>query len=86
MRYLTSKKFERQFSKLSKGVKERAIMRIELFLKDPFVSLLNNNQLKGEWANCRSINVTPDIRLVYEMVEENVAYFVAIGSHAELYR
>jgi addiction module RelE/StbE family toxin len=86
MRYLTSKKFEKQFSKLPKVVKSRAVMRIELFLKDPFVSLLNNHQLKSEWANCRSINVTPDIRLVYEMVEEDVAYFIAIGSHAELCR
>ncbi len=86
MRQLASKRFNKQFSKLPKGVKAKVIERMTLFLSDPFALILNNHQLNGEWANCRSINITADLRAVYEMVEEDVAYFVAIGSHAELYR
>ncbi len=86
MRYLSSKKFDKQFSKLPKGLKLKVVERVTIFTKDPFASILNNHQLNGVWANCRSINITADIRAVYEMVEEDLAYFVAIGSHAELYR
>lgn len=86
MRQLSSKKFDKQFSKLPKGLKLKAVERIAMFMNDPFTPILNNHQLNGEWVNCRSINITADIRVVYEMVEEDVVYFVAIGSHAELYR
>lgn len=86
MRQLLSKRFKKQFSKLPKGLKSKVVERIALFVDDPFAPILNNHQLNGIWANCRSINITADIRAVYEMVEEDVAYFVAIGSHAELYR
>ena len=86
MRYLSSKKFEKQFSKLSKGLRQKAVERIAIFMDDPFAPVLNNHQLNGEWVNCQSINITADVRVVYEMVDEDVAYFLAIGSHAELYR
>lgn len=86
MVYFTSRKFEKQFSKLSKSVKTKAILRLELFSKDPFDSILNNHLLKGEWFGYRSININANLRAVYNMLEDkNTAYFVAIGTHSELY-
>ncbi len=86
MRYSTSKKFDKQFSKLPESVKEKAITRLRIFIADPFETNLNNHPLSGTFSDCRSINITADIRAVYKTVEEDLVYFVAIGSHSELYR
>ncbi len=86
MRYSTSKNFDRQFSKLSKNIKEKAITRIKLFIQDPFDPILNNHPLNGKFNNYRSINITADIRAVYKNIEKELVYFVAIGSHSELYK
>ena len=86
MRYSTSKKFDKQFSKLSKSVKEKAIARLQIFIQDPFETVLNNHPLNGKFSACRSINITADIRAVYKTIEKDLVYFVAIGSHSELYK
>lgn len=47
--------------------------------------LLNTHPLHGEWLGCKSINVTGNIRAVFEEIGENKVEFIAIGSHPELY-
>jgi mRNA interferase YafQ len=84
MVYFTSRKFEKQFSKLPKSLKTKVILRLELFTKDPFDSLLNNHPLRGEWRDYRSININADFRAIYKMTD-GVAYFMGIGTHSELY-
>lgn len=62
---------------------------IDLFSEDPANSALNNHQLHREWEGFNSINVTADLRAIYqEDIEgdEPVAYFVAFGTHEELYK
>jgi len=44
--------------------------------------------LHEEWEGFRSIDITNDYRAVYEEVQEGEeinAYFVALGTHDELY-
>lgn len=55
------------------------------FLKDSHHPLLDNHSLNGEWLGHKSINVTGDIRAVFEEISEGCIEFVAIGSHSELY-
>ena len=86
MRYSTSKKFDKQFSKLSKNIKEKAIARLELFIQDPFEAVLNNHPLNGRFSGYRSINITADIRAVYKTAGKDLVYFIAIGSHSELFK
>ncbi|MBP6975061.1 MAG: type II toxin-antitoxin system mRNA interferase toxin, RelE/StbE family [Candidatus Pacebacteria bacterium] len=85
MRYSISKTFEKQFSKLPRKIKSKTIARLELFIVEPFHTSLNNHQLKGEWSDYRSINISGDIRAVYKDTDGSVAHFIAIGSHSELY-
>ena len=85
MLYGTSKKFDKQFSKLSKSIKQKAIERLGVFLNDPFHPLLNNHALHGEFAEYRSINITSAIRAIYKDNTKGFCYFIAIGSHSELY-
>ena len=61
---------------------------IDLFSEDPTNSTLDNHKLHREWAEFNSINVTADLRAIYQEDtegDEPVAYFVAFGTHEELY-
>ncbi len=62
---------------------------IELFSNDPLNLELDNHELEREWEGFRSIDVTADLRAIYQEDKEGettTAYFVAFGTHKELYR
>lgn len=71
--------FDRKFTKQ----REKAPEKIRLAF-DEFNSLLDNHALKGEWAGYRSINVTGNWRAIFSKVE-NTVWFVALGTHPQLY-
>ena len=85
MRYIVSKQFEKDFAKLDKATKKKAIATLEKFVKDPQNPTLRNHGLSGKWKGHFSINVTGDTRAIYFVIEDGVVRFVAIGSHSELY-
>ncbi|KKU19627.1 MAG: hypothetical protein UX77_C0003G0023 [Parcubacteria group bacterium GW2011_GWA1_47_11] len=85
MQHFLSKQFEKSFSKLSRGVKSKAIGQLTIFVVDHMDVRLNNHSLAGKWSNYRSINITGNIRAIYIEVNENTARFVDIGSHPKLY-
>ena len=80
-----SRVFKKMFRKQSASIQEKFHERIILFLKNKHNPLLSNHALNGEWAGCRSINVTGDIRAVYEEIDKKHVEFVDIGNHSELY-
>jgi addiction module RelE/StbE family toxin len=85
MQYALSRGFEKQFAKLPKKTKEKAIVALKLFIENPEHSSLRNHSLRGEWLGFRGINITGDIRALYVLHDTGMAQFVAIGSHAQLY-
>jgi len=84
MQYITSKQFDKNFSKLSKKTKEKAVKQFEFFLIDPMNQILNNHRLHGKWSKYRSINITGNIRAIY-IQDSEIARFIDIGSHSALY-
>lgn len=78
----------KRLQKMSRSVQNQTLERIELFQSDPFHSLLNNHALQGEYLGYRSINITGDIRAIFQELS-NGAYefveFVDIGSHSRMY-
>ena len=85
MKIRLHRNFEKQYEKLRRQEKEKFKKRRNLFLKDPFDPILNNHPLHGKYEGYRSINITGDLRVVYEFVDRDMAYFVAIDSHSNLY-
>lgn len=84
-----SKKFIKQLKKAPLEIKIAFRKRFELFSKDPFNPLLNNHQLSGKLNSNRSINVTGDWRAIYEELNkgnEQIVYFIALGTHSQLYK
>ena len=83
---LFSKKFKKQFRKLPKRTQLRVGERIKLFTTDSQNPLLNNHKLQGKQSNYSSINISGDIRALYENLDKKKVLFVTIGTHSELYQ
>jgi len=83
---LTHRKFDKRFVKLSVALKEKFKERRNLFLLDPFNSVLNNHALHGDRAGQWSINITGDWRAIYEFKDTETIIFVDIDTHSNLYR
>lgn len=78
-------KVKRQDVRIRKSFKKA----LGIFFKDPNNLELDNHELKREWKGFRSIDVTADLRAIYYEDKEgdkSVAYFVALGTHKELYK
>lgn len=80
-----SRTFKKMFKKLPKELQDKLEERLFVFTKDAHHPLLYNHSLNGEWVGCRSINVTGDLRAVFEEISDGHFEFVAIGNHSELY-
>ncbi len=79
------KNFVKQYRALPQRTRIKCDARLVAFRKDPFASSLRNHALHGVYKGYRSIDVTGDVRAVYEPVSEDLAYFIFIGTHSELY-
>lgn len=86
MQYILSKRFEKDFVKLPKATKKKAVATFEKFVKNPQNPTLRNHSLSGKWKGHFSINVTGDTRAIYFVIEDDLVRFVTIGSHSELYK
>ena len=80
------KDFKKDLYKLPQKQREQFYERLLIFSKNPLEPILNNHQLHGKHKNARSINVTGDIRAIYEQVSENRVLFLKIDNHNNLYQ
>ncbi len=60
--------------------------QIELFETNPHHPSLRIHKLSGSLENMWSMSVGLSVRMVYIVLEDDIAYFVDIGSHDEVYR
>ncbi|HEX9503811.1 MAG TPA: type II toxin-antitoxin system mRNA interferase toxin, RelE/StbE family [Patescibacteria group bacterium] len=82
-------RFHKQFAKqLGKYPKIQAAFgkRLDIFFADPFDVILSNHALTGTWQGYRSINISGDLWAIYELIDDNTAFFVAFGTHSQLYK
>ena len=80
--------FLKKLKKLNVRIRKSFKERILVFSRNSEDLQLDNHPLKREWRGYRSIDITSDYRAIYKeinMEEEKVAYFVALGTHDELY-
>ncbi len=77
--------FEKKFKKLPQKLKDAFRARLKLFIQDKFNPLLNNHLLHGEYRNCRSINITGDLRAIFNEDRARNILFKAIGTHSQFY-
>ena len=80
-----SKTFRKQYAKLSPKLRNQFKTRQRLWLDDPYNTQLHLHMLTAEYAGLYSINITGDIRALYEKVDETYVFFGFIGTHNQLY-
>jgi addiction module RelE/StbE family toxin len=78
------KRFQKNFKKLPPKLKEKFYKMLEVFLKNKFDAALGNHSVDKAFPGCRSINITGDYRAVF-WENDQVATFITIGTHSELY-
>ncbi|MBU0683770.1 MAG: type II toxin-antitoxin system mRNA interferase toxin, RelE/StbE family [Candidatus Omnitrophica bacterium] len=85
MDIVSSRNFKKQYKKLPAKIKKDFEERLRLFEINSFNPILNNHKLQGKLKNARSINITGDIRVIYEQVDNKTVVFLMIAKHSELY-
>lgn len=80
-----SKKFDKQYKRLSRKIREQFADRLKLYLEDQSHPLLHAHNLAGPYRGSQSFNVNADVRAVFMIKDGDTIYFSAIGSHSELY-
>ncbi|OGI59665.1 hypothetical protein A3C60_01820 [Candidatus Nomurabacteria bacterium RIFCSPHIGHO2_02_FULL_37_45] len=80
-----SNSFRKDYKKLDSKIRGKFQIKLRIFQNDPFNYVLNNHSIHHPYDGCRSINITGDIRALYEL-KNNMAHFFHIGSHSELYK
>jgi len=81
-----SKMFIKEFKKCPVNIKTNFKKRLEIFVNNQYHTILNNHPLIGKLKNYWSINITGSYRAIFEEINEGqIVYFVAIGTHSQLY-
>lgn len=80
-----SRKFVKQLAKQPESVEKAFYLRLQLFKENPYDPLLRNHALKGKLKGYYSINITGDIRAIYEIIGNEIYLYEMIGSHSQLY-
>lgn len=79
------KDFKKDFKKLDPKIQNKFWERLELWQEQPTNPLLNNHSLSGNLKGKYSINITGDIRAIYEEKTDTIVIYLMIGSHSQLY-
>ena len=80
------KKFEKRFKKLSPSLKNKTVLAVEKFTKNPFDKTLGNHPLAGKLQGKRAFSVTGIIRVVFEEYDDYVlVVMLDIGNHSRVY-
>lgn len=86
MRIEFSKRFVKQYTKLSPKIQQQFDARLNLFRKDPYNKQLRNHALTGTYMGLRSINISGDLRALYKELESGeIVIYEFIGTHSQLY-
>ena len=85
MRVLSHRDFDRQVKKLKPNEQAKLKQRLMLFAADPENPVLSNHALKGKYRGYRSIDITGDLRAIYQLIKKDTAFFVIIDTHSNLY-
>ena len=81
MRIFYTKKFEREYKKVSRELKLKAETREIIFKKNPHNKVLKTHKLSGELNNLWSFSVDYKNRIIFEFVDNDTVFFHSIGDH-----
>jgi len=81
-----SKQFVKQLAKQPQKIQSSFYIRVDIFIENPFDPVLRNHALQGKLKGFYSINITGDIRVLYEVIGDEIYLYQMIGTHSQLYK
>jgi mRNA-degrading endonuclease YafQ of YafQ-DinJ toxin-antitoxin module len=78
--------YKKMFQSLSKDEKVLTKEVLELFIENPNHPSLRNHPLDPPLERYRTISVDDDLRILFRMIDPDIAIFLKIGTHEEVYR
>jgi addiction module RelE/StbE family toxin len=85
MRVRFSQRFVKQLAKLTRSQQRAAYTRIDLLLINPDDPILRRHRLAGPLRHLYSIDISGDIRALYQVIDGEAVIFQLIGTHSSLY-
>jgi len=82
MKIVYSPRFVKLYNKLNNSIKLKAEKKEEIFRKNPFDSRLETHKLSGWLDGLWSFSVDYDCRIIFELKNEKMVIFHAIGGHS----
>jgi len=86
MKLIFSKRFKKEYKKLSARDQKRVGVRLSIFTADLSNPQLNNHKLHGRDKAYWSINISGDLRAVFEEIDPQTYFFIKLGTHSQLYK
>ncbi len=84
MQIFFHKDFKKDYARHAK-IQGSAAKRLAIFAENEFDPILRNHPLQGRYLGYRSIDITGSCRAIYRLTAPDTAFFIALGTHAELY-
>ena len=81
MKILYSRKFAKEYKKLSNHVKDLAEEKEKIFRKDPFDSKLRTHKLSGKLKNFWAFSIDRKNRIIFDFDDEKNVRFYSVGGH-----
>ena len=88
MRIELSSSFKKSIKKIASRKPELAIITLEkilLFSVEPYSPSLKFHKLKGKLVGLWSFSVENDLRILVDLIKDDIALLVIIGTHDEVY-
>ena len=84
MRVAYHRNFKKALRRQPRKIRQKFLEKLEVFVEDQFHYSLNNHALSGRFLGTRSFDVTGDVRVHYEEVDDGIV-LMNIGTHSQLY-
>lgn len=78
------KSFKKDYNRLNKRQKEAWTHALRVFFEDSRCKKLRRHKLSGKYKGLESIDITPDLRLLF-LEDENFFVFYYLKNHSQLY-
>ncbi|MBM2814066.1 MAG: RelE/StbE family addiction module toxin [Ignavibacteria bacterium] len=80
--------FVKKFKKLKKSnpdLTDKFIEKVNLFSDNPYNAGLKTHKLSGKLSDYWAFSIDFNYRVVFRFGEDDIVYFMAIGTHDEVY-
>jgi mRNA-degrading endonuclease YafQ of YafQ-DinJ toxin-antitoxin module len=82
MNIVYTKKFEKMFKRLPISIKNQAVQKEAVFMRYPFSQTLKVHKLKGKFEGYYAFSIDFHYRIIFRLIENDSALFIAIGDHS----